>query len=120
MRYIKRYFKLIYFVLIAVKSPVILTVSRPHIKMQRSSSISVGTPSPSLAQRGGITAPFPVDVRISVSARFFFFVSKWQIPLNHNCMIRNFNYCNLITSFAKLDCSFFSFSLSLFRLHAIV
>lgn len=46
------------------KSPVILTVSRVQNKMQRSSSISVGTPTPTLAQRGGITAPLPVDVRL--------------------------------------------------------
>lgn len=56
-----------------VKSPVILTVSRPHIKMQRSSSISVGTPTP-LAQRGGITAPFPVDVRMTSFNFSFVFV----------------------------------------------
>lgn len=53
-----------FLIILTVKSPVILTVSRPHIKMQRSSSISVGTPTP-LAQRGGITAPFPVDVRMT-------------------------------------------------------
>lgn len=41
------------------KSPVILTVSRVQNKMQRSPSISVGTP---LSQRVGITAPQPVDV----------------------------------------------------------
>lgn len=43
------------------KSPVVLTVSRVQNKMQRSPSISVGTGTP-LAQRGGITAPQPVDV----------------------------------------------------------
>lgn len=46
---------------ISDKSPVILTVSRVQNKMQRSSSISVGASTP-LAQRGGITAPLPVDV----------------------------------------------------------
>lgn len=46
------------------KSPVILTVSRVRSdKMQRSPSISVGTPTP-LAQRSSITAPLPVDVSI--------------------------------------------------------
>ncbi|XP_055318841.1 uncharacterized protein LOC129576874 isoform X6 [Sitodiplosis mosellana] len=46
--------------LIKDKSPVILTVSRVQTKMQRSSSISVGTPT-SLTQRSPITAPLPVD-----------------------------------------------------------
>lgn len=53
------------------KSPVILTVSRVQNKMQRSSSISVGTPTPTLAQRGGITAPLPVDVRPFYSQNLF-------------------------------------------------
>lgn len=54
------------------KSPVILTVSRVQTKMQRSSSISVGTPT-SLTQRSPITAPLPVDVSTPLLFFFFFF-----------------------------------------------
>lgn len=46
------------------KSPVILTVSRVQTKMQRSSSISIGTPT-LLTQRSSITAPLPVDVIVT-------------------------------------------------------
>lgn len=47
------------FVLLACAA-VELTVQRNY-KMQRSSSVSAGPLTP-LAQRGGITAPLPVDV----------------------------------------------------------
>lgn len=44
-----------------------LTVQRNY-KMQRSSSVSSGPLTP-LAQRGGITAPVPVDVSIFWQAK---------------------------------------------------
>lgn len=78
---------------LTVKSPVILTVSRPHIKMQRSSSISVGTPTP-LAQRGGITAPFPVDVRMTSFNFSFVFV-----------LFTSFYFCLTFFSIGKAEIS---------------
>lgn len=49
---------------ISACATVELTVQRNY-KMQRSSSISAGPLTP-LAQRGGITAPLPVDVSIYI------------------------------------------------------
>lgn len=80
------------------KSPVILTVSRVHTKMQRSSSISVGTPTP-LAQRAPITAPLPVDVSTSPLVYCLFFCPYFiftEVPIFNWTRIRSNRFTLLL------------------------
>lgn len=63
-----------------------LTVQRGH-KMQRPSSISVG-PSTPLAQRGGITAPIPVDVSL-----YFCFDKIHSFIIHRYCILSKILLC---------------------------